>query len=152
MIRKSSAPFQWEIIKLNNEASVKYLKTVATVTNKGASYNVFVEYLKNNIYLVYFGKRANSTKTAAPNLDRTFYRYDVLSRPIRIHPKDSHNHIYDTFEKLSTKYNYPIEPEEFEKILIPAMGLITSADGREIKPMTSLEIEILTKLQKKYNK
>ena len=26
MIRKSNSPFQWEIVKLNNEATVKYLK------------------------------------------------------------------------------------------------------------------------------
>ena len=150
MIRKSNTPFQWEIVKLNNEIQVKYLKTIATVTGKGASYSVFLEYIKNNIYLVYFGKRANSTKTAAPNLNRTFYRYDITSRPIRIHPKDSSIHMNATFEKLVDKYDYPIEPEEFDKILKPAMELIQFADGREVSPMTSLEMDILTKLTKKY--
>lgn len=150
MIRKSNSPFQWEIVKLNNEATVKYLKMVATVTGKGASYGVFLEYIKNNVYLVYFGKRANSTKTVAPNLNRTFYRYDITARPIRIHPKDSSTHLYDTFEKLCGKYDYPIEPEEFEKVLKPTMELIQFADGRKIEPMSSLEIEILTRLQKKF--
>lgn len=150
MIRKSNTPFQWEIVKLNNEIQVKYLKTIATVTGKGASYSIFLEYIKNNIYLVYFGKRANSTKTAAPNLDRTFYRYDITARPIRIHPKDSSIHMNATFEKLVDKYDYPIEPEEFDKVLKPAMELIQFADGREVSPMTSLEMDILTKLTKKY--
>lgn len=150
MIRKSSTPFRWEIVKLNNEIAVKYLKTIATVTGKGASYSIFLEYIKNNIYLVYFGKRANSTKTTAPNLDRTFYRYDITARPIRIHPKDSNIHMNATFEKLVDRYDYPIEPEEFDKILKPAMELIQFADGREVSPMTSLEMDILTKLTKKY--
>ena len=83
-------------------------------------------------------------------MNRTFYRYDITARPIRIHPKDSSIHLYDTFEKLCGKYEYPIEPEEFEKVLKPTMELIQFADGRKIEPMSSLEIEILTRLQKKF--